>query len=95
MLSLSKWFLCGSEAFDLQENLAFTFAEKAAKRGLPSAEFALGYYFEIGIGGRKDIELSKSWYTKVWVHTYSTARLLSDVILLRTGRCTWQYRCRG
>ena len=61
--SLSKWFLCGSEAFDLQEDLAFTFAEKAAKKGLPSAEFALGYYYEIGIGGRKDVDLSKQWYS--------------------------------
>lgn len=45
--------------------MAFTFAEKAAKKGLPSAEFAIGYYYEIGIGGRKDIDLSIKWYTKV------------------------------
>lgn len=47
----------------MQESLAFTFAEKAAKKNLPSAEFALGYYHEIGIGRRKDIELSKHWYS--------------------------------
>lgn len=45
--------------------MAFTFAEKAARKGLPSAEFAIGYYYEIGIGGRKDIDLSIKWYTKV------------------------------
>ena len=48
--------------------MAFTFAEKAAKKGLPSAEFALGYYYEIGIGGRKDIELSKQWYSTAAKH---------------------------
>lgn len=71
---LSKWFLCGSEAFDLQESLAFTFAEKAARKGLPSAEFALGYYYELGIGGRKDIELSRRWYAKAAEHGNSDAK---------------------
>ena len=46
-MALSKWFWCGAEgAFDKDENLAFTFAEKAARKGLPSAEFAMGYYKE-------------------------------------------------
>lgn len=44
-MSLSKWYLCGVEGgFEKDERLAFTFAEKAAHRGLPSAEFAIGYY---------------------------------------------------
>ena len=43
-MALSKWFLCGADGcFEKNEGLAFTFAEKAAKRGLPSAEFAMGY----------------------------------------------------
>ena len=55
-MALSKWFLCGSSgaaanagpdsvgvgAFDKDEALALTFADKAAKKGLPSAEFAMG-----------------------------------------------------
>lgn len=65
-MALSKWFLCGSEgAFDKDESLAFTFAEKAARKGLPSAEFAMGYYTEVGVGGPKDIEAARKWYTRV------------------------------
>lgn len=65
-MALSKWFLCGAEgAFDKDEGLAFTFAEKAARRGLPSAEFAMGYYKEVGVGGEKDIQDAMRWYTLV------------------------------
>jgi TPR repeat protein len=65
-MALSKWFLCGAEgAFDKDESLAFTFAEKAARKGLPSAEFAMGYYTEVGVGGAKDIEAARKWYTRV------------------------------
>ena len=51
-MALSKWFLCGSDpeaeggrqrdgGFGKDEPLAFVFAEKAAKKGLVSAEFAM------------------------------------------------------
>lgn len=62
-MALSKWFLCGAEgAFDKDENLAYTFAEKAARKGLPSAEFAMGYYKEVGVGGAKDVDAAMRWY---------------------------------
>jgi len=65
-MALSKWFLCGAEgAFDKDESLAYTFAEKAARKGLPSAEFALGYYTEVGVGGPKDIDAARRWYQRV------------------------------
>ncbi|KAJ7735578.1 hypothetical protein B0H14DRAFT_2994729 [Mycena olivaceomarginata] len=55
-MALSKWFLCGAEgAFDKDESLARTFAAKAAAKGLPSGEFAMGYYNEVGIGGGLDL----------------------------------------
>ncbi|UZJ57052.1 hypothetical protein CBS101457_006372 [Exobasidium rhododendri] len=64
-LALSKWFLCGAEGcFDKNEALAFTFAEKAARKGLPSAEFAMGYYFDVGIGCEKNVEVAQRWYRK-------------------------------
>lgn len=51
-MSLSKWYLCGSEGlFEKDERLAYTFAEKAAAKGLPSACFALGYYKLVLITG--------------------------------------------
>lgn len=65
-MALSKWFLCGAEGcFEKEESLAFTFAEKAAKKGLPTAEFAMGYYFEVGVGGKKDLVMAKKWYERV------------------------------
>ena len=65
-IALSKWFLCGAEgAFDKDENLAYTFAEKAARKGLPSAEFAMGYYKEVGVGGAKDVDAAMRWYKLV------------------------------
>ncbi|KZP30970.1 HCP-like protein [Athelia psychrophila] len=68
-MALSKWFLCGSEgAFPKDEDLAYTFAEKAAVRGLGSAEFAMGYYAEVGVGPVKDVEAARAWYTKAAEH---------------------------
>lgn len=59
--------LCGAEgAFEKDEALAYTFAERAARTGLPSAEFALGYYWEVGIGTSKDMRRAKRWYEKVF-----------------------------
>ncbi|KIK76997.1 hypothetical protein PAXRUDRAFT_168151 [Paxillus rubicundulus Ve08.2h10] len=77
-MALSKWFLCGAEgAFDKDESLAFTFAEKAARKGLPSAEFAMGYYKEVGVGGSKDIDAARMWYKMASDHgnTDATERL--------------------
>lgn len=65
-MALSKWYLCGSAGhFEKNEHLAVTFAEKAAGRGLPAAEFALGYYKEVGINGSRDLEVAKKWYARV------------------------------
>ncbi|KZP03886.1 hypothetical protein FIBSPDRAFT_879029 [Athelia psychrophila] len=50
------------------EDLVYTFAEKAAVRGLGSAEFAMGYYAEVGVGPVKDVEAARAWYTKAAEH---------------------------
>ncbi|KAJ7022919.1 hypothetical protein C8F04DRAFT_1402113 [Mycena alexandri] len=64
-MALSKWFLCGAEgAFDKDESLARTFAAKAAAKGLARGEFAMGYYCEVGIGGRKEEE-ARGWCAKM------------------------------
>ncbi|EED77779.1 predicted protein [Postia placenta Mad-698-R] len=68
-MALSKWFLCGAEgSFEKDEGLALTFAEKAARKGLPSAEFAMGYYSEVGVGLPKDIEVARKWYNRAAQH---------------------------
>lgn len=46
-MGLTKWFLCGAEGcFPKNEDLARTFAEKAARKGHANGCFAMGYYFE-------------------------------------------------
>jgi TPR repeat protein len=74
-LALSKWFLCGAEGcFEKNESLAFTFADKAAAKGLASAEFAMGYYFEVGVGCEKELEVAKKWYRKAASHGNDDAK---------------------
>ncbi|KAL9042612.1 MAG: hypothetical protein Q9180_000483 [Flavoplaca navasiana] len=73
-MAISKWFLCGHKGlFDKSDELAFVYAERAAQAGLPTAEFAMGYFHEIGIHVRLDLNESKNWYTKAANHGYTEA----------------------
>ena len=45
MMGLSKWYLCGGEGFSPNEEKAYINAERAAKMGLPQAEFAMGILY--------------------------------------------------
>ncbi|SPO26618.1 related to SKT5 - protoplast regeneration and killer toxin resistance protein [Ustilago trichophora] len=74
-MALSKWFLCGAESFfDKNETLAYTFADKAARKGLASAEFALGYYHEVGVGTERNVDVARKWYKKAAAKDNSDAR---------------------
>lgn len=64
-MALSRWFLCGFEgSFPKNEEVAFKFARRAAQIRLPSALFAVGYYYEVGIGVPRNIEKATLWYQK-------------------------------
>ena len=68
-MSLSKWFLVGSEGlFPKNEELAYTYAERAAQSGLATAEFALGYFSEIGMYVPVDLDKALEWYHKASKH---------------------------
>lgn len=68
-MAISKWFLCGYDGtFEKNERLAFTYAQRAAQSGLATAEFALGYFYEIGIYVPVDIKQSRFWYEKAADH---------------------------
>lgn len=68
-MSISKWFLCGFEGlFDKNEELAFTHAQRAAQSGLATAEFAMGYFHEIGLYVPMNLKESRSWYEKAADH---------------------------
>ncbi|KAL1691392.1 hypothetical protein GGG16DRAFT_113086 [Schizophyllum commune] len=64
-LALSGWYLTGSEGVLKQsDSEAYLWARRAANKGLSKAEYAVGYYAEVGIGVKQDIELAKRWYMR-------------------------------
>jgi TPR repeat protein len=64
-MAISKWFLCGHEPdFPKNEELAYEFARRAAQARLPTAEFAMGYFNEIGMHVPTNIEKALEWYEK-------------------------------
>lgn len=64
-LALSGWYLTGSEGVLQQSDTeAYLWARKAAERGLSKAEYALGYFTEVGIGVPGNLEEAKRWYYK-------------------------------
>ncbi|KAB8664821.1 hypothetical protein FH972_026246 [Carpinus fangiana] len=64
-MSISKWFLCGATGiFNKSEPNAYHFAERAAADGLDTAEFAMGYFNEVGISCSRDIDAALQWYRK-------------------------------
>ncbi|KAI9839747.1 MAG: hypothetical protein M1837_002035 [Sclerophora amabilis] len=68
-MAISKWFLCGYDGvFEKNDDLAFKYAQRAAQGGLPTAEFAMGYFNEIGIGTTVDLKKAQSWYTVAAEH---------------------------
>jgi TPR repeat protein len=68
-MSLAKWFLCGAEGyFEADQQLAYIFAEKAARQGLAAAEFAMGWFAEVGVGRTPNLEVARRWYVKVRRH---------------------------
>ncbi|GMK59223.1 hypothetical protein CspeluHIS016_0702380 [Cutaneotrichosporon spelunceum] len=64
-LALSGWYLTGSEGVLKQSDTeAYLWGRKAANKGLAKAEYAVGYYTEIGIGVKQEMELAKRWYMR-------------------------------
>ncbi|KAH9836031.1 Chitin synthase regulatory factor 3, partial [Teratosphaeria destructans] len=74
-MALSKWFLVGHEGlFPKNEELAYTYAEKAAQASLPTAEFAMGYFNELGIYVPASLEKAMEWYQKASLHGNEDAK---------------------
>lgn len=64
-MAISKWFLCGYEGlFKKSDEMAFTYAQRAAQTGLATAEFAMGYFYEVGIHVAANLKEARVWYTK-------------------------------
>ena len=64
-LALSGWYLTGSEGVLKQsDSEAYLWARRAAQKGIPKAEYAVGYYSEVGIGVQADVDEAKRWYMR-------------------------------
>eukprot|EP00834_Sanchytrium_tribonematis_P000302 NODE_6_length_70510_cov_1.054395.p7 type:complete len:639 gc:universal NODE_6_length_70510_cov_1.054395:21643-23559(+) len=64
-LALSGWYLTGADGIlQRSDTEAYLWARKAADKGLAKAEYAVGYYSEMGIGVKKDIEEARRWYVR-------------------------------
>lgn len=62
-LALSGWYLTGTEGVLQQSDTeAYLWARKAAQAGLAKAEYAMGYFTEVGIGVPANMEDAKRWY---------------------------------
>lgn len=62
-LALSGWYLTGSDGVLGQSDTeAYLWARKAAIAGLAKAEYAMGYFTEVGIGVAANMEDAKRWY---------------------------------
>ncbi|KAJ2842975.1 hypothetical protein GGI22_007369, partial [Coemansia erecta] len=65
-LALSGWYLTGADPFLPQNDVeAYLWARRAADRGLAKAEYAVGYYYECGIGvTQPDVKEAQKWYAR-------------------------------
>lgn len=65
MMALCAWYLVGAEpVLERDEYEAYEWALRAAKLGLAKAQYAVGYFNEMGIGCRRDPLESNVWYVK-------------------------------
>ncbi|WWC73245.1 uncharacterized protein I206_107211 [Kwoniella pini CBS 10737] len=73
-LALSGWYLTGSEGVLKQSDTeAYLWGRKAANKGHAKAEYAVGYYTELGIGVKADAELAKRWYMRAAAQQHKRA----------------------
>lgn len=84
-LALSGWYLTGSEGVLKQsDSEAYLWARRAATKGIPKAEYAVGYYSEVGIGVAADLEEAKRWYMRAAGESYITIKWDCVVLHLLT-----------
>ncbi|CUS11053.1 unnamed protein product [Tuber aestivum] len=69
MMALCAWYLVGAApVLEKNEDEAYQWALKASEYGLPKAEYAIGYFTEMGIGCRRDPLEANVWYVKAAGH---------------------------
>ncbi|KAG2178657.1 hypothetical protein INT44_001810 [Umbelopsis vinacea] len=67
--ALTAWYLVGSpNLLPQSDEQAYVWAHRAAQAGLPKAEYAMGYFTEVGIGITKNAEEALMWYALAAKH---------------------------
>ncbi|KAL9537315.1 hypothetical protein MBANPS3_011889 [Mucor bainieri] len=67
--ALTAWYLVGvPQILAPSDEQAYAWAMCAAQSGLPRAEYAVGYFSEMGIGTDKDENTAMEWYRKAAEH---------------------------
>ncbi|KAG0179897.1 hypothetical protein DFQ29_001513 [Apophysomyces sp. BC1021] len=63
--ALTAWYLVGiPNLLEQSDEQAYIWALHAAEQGLAKAEYAVGYFNEVGIGISKDVTAAMDWYAK-------------------------------
>ncbi|KAL9053036.1 MAG: hypothetical protein Q9162_005024 [Coniocarpon cinnabarinum] len=65
MMALCAWYMVGATpVLPKDEAEAYEWAKRAAGLGLAKAEYAVGYFTEMGIGCRRDPLEANTWYSR-------------------------------
>ncbi|KAI0482901.1 HCP-like protein [Xylariaceae sp. FL0804] len=65
MMGLCAWYMVGADPIlEKDEEEAYEWARRSAELGYVKAEYAVGYFTEMGIGCRRDILEANVWYVK-------------------------------
>ncbi|KAK3695282.1 hypothetical protein B0T22DRAFT_438293 [Podospora appendiculata] len=65
MMGLCAWYMVGAEPIlEKDEEEAYEWARRSAELGNVKAQYACGYFTEMGIGCRRDILEANVWYVK-------------------------------
>ena len=63
LLGMAGWHLTGADnLLPKNEKMAYSLVREAASKGLPRAQYTLGFFCEEGIGCMKDLELAIEFY---------------------------------
>ncbi|KAF1819485.1 HCP-like protein, partial [Dissoconium aciculare CBS 342.82] len=81
MMALCAWYMVGAEpVLEKNEAEAYEWAKQAAQAGHVKAQYALGYFTEMGIGCRRDPLEANVWYVRAADAGYENARQRLEVI---------------
>ncbi|PHH67276.1 hypothetical protein CDD81_3045 [Ophiocordyceps australis] len=65
MMGLCAWYMVGAPPImDKDEEEAYEWARRSAQLGYAKAQYAVGYFTEMGIGCRRDMLEANVWYVK-------------------------------